>query len=142
MGIGIIARDHTGSVLFAVCASRPHVTEPTTAEAVAVWKLADVCSSLGLSKIVLEGDSLEVVKALQMEGPCWSRFGIMINDIKILLNSLQEWCVCHVKRMENMAAHKLAKHGLTVDEDHFWNADFPSFVYDVALSDVDLDFCG
>jgi hypothetical protein len=44
--------------------------------------------------------------------------------------------------MWNMAAHKLAKHGLTVDEDHFWNADFPSFVYDVALSEVDLDFCG
>jgi hypothetical protein len=64
MGIGIIARDHTGSILFAVCASRPHVIEPTTAKVVAVWKLANVCSSLGLSKIVLEGDSLEVVKAL------------------------------------------------------------------------------
>jgi hypothetical protein len=90
-------------------------------------------SSLGLSKIVLEGDSLEVVKALQMEGPCWSRFRLMINDAKLLLNSLQEWRVCHVKRMGNMAAHKLAKHGLTVDEDHFWNADFPSFVHDIAL---------
>jgi hypothetical protein len=64
MGIGIIARDHTGWVLAAVCASRPHVTEPTTAEAIAVWKLADIYSSLGFAKVVLEGDSLEVVKAL------------------------------------------------------------------------------
>lgn len=31
MGIGIIARDHTGTVLVAVCSSRPHVTDPTTA---------------------------------------------------------------------------------------------------------------
>jgi hypothetical protein len=36
MGIGIIARDHTGSVLAAVCTSWPHITEPTTAEAIAV----------------------------------------------------------------------------------------------------------
>ena len=64
MGIGIIARDHTGSVLAVVCASWPHVTEPTTVEAVSVWKLVDVYLSLGLTKIVLEGDSLEVVKAL------------------------------------------------------------------------------
>jgi ribonuclease HI len=136
MGIGIIARDHTGSVLAAVCASRPHVTEPTTAEAIAAWKLADICSSLGFARVVLEGDSLEVVKALQTEGPCWSRFGLLINDAKILLNSLQEWRVCHVKRMGNKAAHTLAQRGLTVDEDHLWSADFPSFVLDIALSDV------
>ena len=136
MRIGIIARDHTGSILAAVCASRPHVTEPTTAEAIAVWKLVDVCLSLGYAKVVLEGNSLEVVKALQTEGPCWSRFGLMIKDAKILLNSLQEWRVSHVKQMRKKAAHILAKHGLTVDEDHLWSADFPSFIHDIALSDV------
>jgi hypothetical protein len=60
----------------------------------------------------------------------------MINDAKILLNSLQEWRVCHIKRMGNKAAHILAKHGLTVDEDHLWSTDFPSFIHDIALSDV------
>ena len=67
---------------------------------------------------MLEGDSLKVVKALQTEGLYWSRFCLMINDAKILLNSLQEWRVCHVKRMGNKAVHKLTKHGLTVDKDH------------------------
>jgi hypothetical protein len=112
------------------------MSQPTTAEAIVAWKLADVCLSLGFAKVVLEGDSLEVVKALQMEGPCWSRFGLMINDAKILLNSLQEWRVYHVKRMGNKAAHILAKHGLTVDEDQLWSSDFPSFIHDIALSDV------
>jgi hypothetical protein len=104
MGIGIIAQDHTGLVLAAVCASRPYVTEPTTAEVVAAWKLADVCSSLGLTKVVLEGDFLEVVTALQTEGPCWSRFGLMINDANILLNSLQEyrWGIWLHKSLRNM----------------------------------------
>jgi hypothetical protein len=35
MGIGIIVQDYTGSVLAVVCTSRPHVTEPTTTEAIA-----------------------------------------------------------------------------------------------------------
>lgn len=86
---------------------------------------------------MLEGDSLEVVKALQMDGCCWSRFGTMINDAKILLNGLQEWHVCHTKRMGNVAAHKLAKHRLTVDEDRLWQNDFPSFIHDIVFSDLD-----
>jgi hypothetical protein len=85
---------------------------------------------------VLEGDSLELVKAMQTEGPCWSRFGLMINDAKILLNNLQEWRVCHVQWMGNKAVHILTKHRLTVDENHLWSADFPSIILDIALSDV------
>jgi ribonuclease HI len=135
MGIGIIARDHTGSVLASACSSRPHITNPTVAEAIAAWKLAEVCSSLGFSKVVLEGDSLEVVKALQMEGPFWRRFGSTINDAKILLNSLEEWRVCHVKRTGNVAAHNLAKRGLNVDEDQLWHTALPFFIHDIVLPD-------
>jgi hypothetical protein len=47
MVIGIIVR-----------ASRPHVTDPTIAEAIAEWKIVDVCISLGFPKVLLEGDSL------------------------------------------------------------------------------------
>jgi hypothetical protein len=39
-----------------------------------------------------------------------------------------------------MATHKLAKHGLTVEEDHLWSTELPSFVRDIALSDVASDF--
>jgi hypothetical protein len=60
----------------------------------------------------------------------------MINDAKILLNSLQEWRACHVKHMGNKVAHTLAQHGLTVDEDHLWSVDFPTFILDIALSDI------
>lgn len=95
MGIGIIARDHSGAVLAAVSASRPRVTDPTTAEAIAAWKMAEVCVTLGYSKVILEGDSLEVVNSMQVDGSCWSRYGTMINDAKVLLNSIQEWKFCH-----------------------------------------------
>jgi hypothetical protein len=41
-----------------------------------------------------------------------------------------------------MAAHKLAIHGLTVEENHLWNANFPSFVHDIVLSNVASDIHG
>jgi hypothetical protein len=40
MGVGIIARDASGAVVVARCASRPHITQPANAEAMAVWMLA------------------------------------------------------------------------------------------------------
>ncbi|XP_059440309.1 uncharacterized protein LOC132172759 [Corylus avellana] len=40
MGIGIIARDHNGLILAAQVASRQYITDPTTAEALAAWKMA------------------------------------------------------------------------------------------------------
>jgi hypothetical protein len=52
MGIGIIARDHSGTVLATVSASRPHVTDPTTAEAIAAWKMVEVCITLGYLKVI------------------------------------------------------------------------------------------
>jgi hypothetical protein len=47
MGVGIIARDASGAVVVARCASRPHITQPANAEAMAVWMLADFCLMLG-----------------------------------------------------------------------------------------------
>jgi hypothetical protein len=135
MVIGIIARDHAGAVLVAVSASRPHVTDPTIAKAIAAWKMVDVCISLGFPKVLLEGDSLEVVNSLQSDGCCWSRYGTTINDTKVLLNSLQEWQICHIKRAANVVAHLLAKHGLTVEEDCISKTNFPIFLLDIVSVD-------
>jgi hypothetical protein len=88
MGIGIIARDHSGTVLAAVSSLMLGITNPTTTEAVATWKMAEACVSLGYSKVILEGDSLEIVNSLQKDGCCWSRYSTMINDAKVLLDSI------------------------------------------------------
>ena len=135
MGIGIIARDHTGTFLAAVSTSMPGVTDPTTAEAITSWKMAEACVTLGYSKVILEGDSIEIVNSMQSDGSCWSRYGTMINNTKVLLDSLQEWKVSHARRTANVAAHLLAKHGLTVDAECMWQFDFPVFLFDIVLVD-------
>jgi hypothetical protein len=95
--------------LAAVSAWRSHVTNPATLEAIAAWKMADVYMLMGFQKVILEGDSLEVVQALQGDGSCWSKFGTLINDAKTILNNLQEWQIYHTKCLANTATHLLAK---------------------------------
>ncbi|XP_059431541.1 uncharacterized protein LOC132165051 [Corylus avellana] len=132
---GIIAHDHTGTVLAALCASRPLVTDPAIAEVIAAWKTTKVCKHMGFSKVIIEGDSLEVVTALQGDDCRWNRFGSLVNDTKSYFNSLQEWHVRHTERLANNAAHLLAKQGLTVTEDHLWREDFPLCIQQTVLSD-------
>jgi hypothetical protein len=63
---------------------------------------------------------MEVVNALNKDGLCWYKYGSMVNETKFLLNSILDWKVGHIKRSGNVAAHKLAKYGLSITGDHLW----------------------
>jgi hypothetical protein len=125
MGLGIVGRDHNGQICLAVADCRRFLTDPTSAEALAAWKSATLCVRLGFPDVLLEGDSLEVVQALNREESTWGRYGALINDTKHQLQQLNSWRVCHVKRQANEAAHSLAKFAISVGEERVWTEDFP-----------------
>jgi hypothetical protein len=60
-GGGIIARDAGGAVVAVQCASRPHITNLATVEAMATWMLVEFNLRLGYNQIIAEGDSMGVV---------------------------------------------------------------------------------
>jgi hypothetical protein len=72
MGIGVIARDHEGNVLAMLCTKKEHISDPTMAEAVVAWRAVNLARRLDLQSIMLEGDALEIVQALQEDKGCWS----------------------------------------------------------------------
>ncbi|XP_059462058.1 uncharacterized protein LOC132191056 [Corylus avellana] len=119
MGVEVIARDYTGKVLATLSAPRPIVSDPTVAETIGAWMSVDLTSHLGFTRIYLEGDALEIVQALRMEGSCWSRYEHLINDAKILIQKFQFWEVDHVKREANEVAHILAKKALACGTTQF-----------------------
>jgi hypothetical protein len=48
---------------------------------------------------MLEGDAIQiVVNAVKVKERNRSNFGQIVDDIKSVLNTLQFWQVCHVKR--------------------------------------------
>jgi hypothetical protein len=83
--------------------------EPTMGEAMASYYAACFSRDFGAQKLVLEGDAMKVVKALQSSSPNLSRYGHVIEDTKNVLSSMAIWRSSHFGRESNNAAHVLAK---------------------------------
>jgi hypothetical protein len=139
MGVGIIARDHHGTILVVLVTSRLFITDPTTAKVLVAWKMAELCVKLGFNDVLLEGDSLEVVQALCKEECIWGRYETLINDSKLLLQQVHAWKACHVKRSANEVAHRLAKLALTMCEERLWREDYPLCVQNVVIAYANFD---
>jgi hypothetical protein len=96
MGAGVVARDEMGQVVAAMSASRPCLPDPATAEAIASWMLAGFCCKVGFRRVLVEGDSVEVVSALQRGGVCSERYGHFVDEARQLLSTREQWSVQHV----------------------------------------------
>lgn len=89
--MGIIIRDHEGSTVAMKCMVRPHITDLGTGEAMGAWASVELYCHLQLSKVIFEGDSLEIIQALRREEDSWHRFGHLIADAKGMLSRLRGW---------------------------------------------------
>jgi ribonuclease HI len=82
-------------------------------EVTAALRAIKLSWELGFHRVVIEGDSLQVMQALNKDGRNWSRYGLLMEEARELLNCLQNWKVNHVRRNFNGAAHSLAKEALS-----------------------------
>jgi len=64
MGIGIVVQNEKGEFVAAMAKVLHFINDPTVAEALAAWHAANLCVDRGFHRVVLEGDSLVVVSAL------------------------------------------------------------------------------
>jgi len=116
LGVSVISRwirDDRGEVVAARAKVVSFTIDPTTAEALAAWEAVRFCIDSGLTRVVVEGDAQIVVNALNQRSACWSSFGHLIDDTKILLERLLSVNIRHVKRSTNMVAHILAKRAIS-----------------------------
>ncbi|KAF5462881.1 hypothetical protein F2P56_018850 [Juglans regia] len=86
LGIGVVIRDSEGSIIASLCSSTPLNPDPLLWEAVVAHRATSLCVEFGLHQIILEGDSLAVVKAVQHKEDSWSSTGMVIRDIKLMFS--------------------------------------------------------
>ncbi|XP_042983225.1 uncharacterized protein LOC122312634 [Carya illinoinensis] len=125
IGVGVIVRDSSGMVMASMCSSMLLDPDPLLGEAVAALKASTLCSNIGLDQVMLEGDSLAVVQAVQSREECWSPTGLVIRDIKLVLSRICTWSIHHISRRLNVVAHVLAKFALTCSGEHTFMEDYP-----------------
>jgi hypothetical protein len=66
----------------------PYVIAPIVVEAVALWRVINLCSEMGFRRMVFKGDLLTVVNAVCKDTPCWSKYGQLLEDIRLIMSSL------------------------------------------------------
>lgn len=82
------------------------------AQALAALHTVELCRNQGFNSIILEGNSLIVVNAINRVGLNWSFLGNIILDIQTLLRKFFYWKVCYTPRGTNIAGYSLTKEGI------------------------------
>ena len=80
IGMGAIVRNSDGGVIAMMCDTLDFIQDPTTAEALAARQAVELSLTLGIRKIILKGDSLQVVHALQSFAGGRSLYGLIVED--------------------------------------------------------------
>lgn len=109
MGLGVVVRNYAGEVQVALSTTVHYIIDPSVAEVLVIWKVVSFCCDLGLQHVIFEGNSMQVVSALNKDSPCWSNFSNLIEDSNVLLKRFESFVVRHTCRAANQASHRLAK---------------------------------
>jgi ribonuclease HI len=136
MGAGVVVRDSHGVVLAMYCTTKGCITSPSDAEAVGAWAAVQLAKRMGLRRVILEGDALEIIQGLTRDGDCWAPYGQILNEIKSELSKHIGWCAQYVNRTANAVAHQLARSSFLYGEEREWRSDFPICVEDVVPTSV------
>lgn len=104
MGVGVVIRDDHGEVTACLSAPQTCFSHPIVAETRAPWKAFQFCKDLGFEYGFFEGDSQQLVTAINSEADCDAWYGHLIEEAKIFLKNQPYWSVSFVHREGNQAA--------------------------------------
>ena len=95
------------------------------AELLACRKALEFALDAGFMDVVLEGDSLKVMRAISTGKANRSRLGNIYEDIQCLATGFWSYSVRTVKRNANGVAHALARFAKNVEDELVWLEESP-----------------
>ncbi|KAK2662575.1 hypothetical protein Ddye_001149 [Dipteronia dyeriana] len=122
VGIEIVIRDSMGKVMV-YGAHRIYATyTPQVAKVVAIYWGLLLAHLTGLTNVMPESDAA-VVDWINAGKVFYSEVGVVVDDIRRLLQCFSSSPVSYVSRKANSVAHHLATLALFSDDDHVWLED-------------------
>ena len=112
-GIGVVIRNEAGLVLASRSQQIPLPATVLEVEALAARRALEFAAEIGVNKVILEGDSSILIKALQGRNHSLAQFGHIAEDVKYIASCLQHCMFSHVLRHCNKVAHALARRALS-----------------------------
>lgn len=112
----MVGRDSTGSIVAWQRRRVPYIRNPEIGEVLAARQAASLAMELGIRHVVIEGDCLNVIRALQDNVEDFSAIGSFLQDIKHCCSFFTSFSFAFVPRSGNTLAHSLSRNVL-VDSD-------------------------
>lgn len=109
VGLGCVIRNDDGVIVGAKCCACMIEADPLLAECMAAYSALNFYKEMGFSKIICEGDSLQVVKAICDPSSHYVKIGHFVEAIG---KDAFEFIYCswfHCCREANVIAHQLAR---------------------------------
>lgn len=94
------------------------------------------CREIGIYRVMLEGDALQVVNLQRGPKPDQSCGGLLVADTRRIFNSFVDWSVSHVSRKFNIATHCLAKDALSCGEDLYDLEEVPECICHIVCDEM------
>ena len=91
---------------------------------------------VGLQEFILEGDSLNVIRALQDLSPPLVSVMSIIYGIQSSCNDVRKVVFSHVCRQGNRPVHILAKHAISIVDFMVWMEENPCFLEQALYHDI------
>jgi ribonuclease HI len=136
---GFVIRDATGTGIMAGSGKLLAVFDAISAEAAACIEALRAASMLGISRIIIESDSTNLLQALQTSHYDQAPGGLLFMEAReeIRLN-FDVVSFNHCKRVCNNAAHTLASRVLFGEDGQSsrWTDPFPTFVTELLVRDI------
>lgn len=89
----------------------------------------------GFHYLIIECDSIKIVKALHDNSPNMSAVGHIVEDSKALLLRITRALVAHTRRQAKGTVHHLARHGIHMDTTSCsWFEEPPDFISNLLVS--------
>ncbi|KAL0011169.1 hypothetical protein SO802_006277 [Lithocarpus litseifolius] len=135
--VGVIIRNEQGQVMAAMTATGPKVSSSEEAELLACRRSMEFAVDAGFTKLIIEGDNVNVMQAISSPRINCSLLGYVVDDIRHLVHCLEWARISITRRGGNKVAHALAQHARnSLDNNVYWMEDSPPPAMEALIQDV------
>ncbi|KAK8673157.1 hypothetical protein V6N13_111507 [Hibiscus sabdariffa] len=125
---GVVIRNHEGLLMAVGTFINSNILDPCIAEAKACEQAVELAADLNFHNVVVEGDSLIVIKKLQASIKDRSLICMLIQNIQRRFDDFMSLTYQHCQRNRNKVAHKIAHLGRSLSVSSIWIEEAPSVI--------------
>ncbi|MBA0857044.1 hypothetical protein Goshw_006694 [Gossypium schwendimanii] len=116
---GIVSKNAEGIAILSYLETQKEVPSTFAAEALACRKVVQIGIEMQWLEIIIEGDSLAIIKKCQSKSQDRSQVGVYIHDIHKIIDKFNNIVFKYTLRSENGLAHILATESLKKTEEFY-----------------------